>query len=227
MTMTSDPNAGEAPASGKRALDPIDRVSEILFGLIMVLTFTGTLGAAEAGQQDVQVMLIGALGCNLAWGIIDAVFYLMGCLADRGRGIIALKALRKAADPQQAHRLIADALPPMIASVMKPAELEDIRARLTQLPEPPKIARLSKEDWRAALAVLLLVFLSTFPVAIPFMLLDDAVLALRISNAIAIVMLFLMGYAFGRLTERNPWAVGLFMVLFGILLVVMTIALGG
>jgi len=32
---------------------------------------------------------------------------------------------------------------------------------------------------------------------------------------------------FGRLTERNAWAVGLFMVLFGILLVLMTIALGG
>ena len=227
MTMTTDLHAGEAPASGKRALDPIDRVSEILFGLIMVLTFTGTLGAAEAGREDVRVMLIGALGCNLAWGIIDAVFYLMGCLADRGRGIIALKALRKASDPRQAQRLIADALPPMIASVMKPGELDDIRARLVQLPEPPKIAQLGKQDWRGALGVLLLVFLSTFPVAIPFMLLHDAGLALRISNAIAIVMLFLMGYAFGRLTERNPWAVGLFMVLFGILLVAMTIALGG
>ena len=225
--MTTNPNAGEAPASGKHVLDPIDRVSEILFGLIMVLTFTGTLGAAEAGREDVQIMLIGALGCNVAWGIIDAVFYLMGCLADRGRVLIALKALRKSADPQQGQRLISDALPPMIASVMKPAELEEIRARLTQLPDPPKVARLSKEDWWGALGVFLLVFLSTFPVAVPFMLLGDAVLALRISNAIAIVMLFLMGYAFGRLTERNPWAIGLFMVLFGILLVVMTIALGG
>jgi VIT family len=227
MTMTTDPKAGEAPASAKRALDPIDRVSEILFGLIMVLTFTGTLGAAEAGREDVQIMLIGALGCNLAWGVIDAVFYLMGCLADRGRGLIALKALRKSSDSQQAHRLISDALPPMIASVMKPAELEEIRARLTQLPEPPKRASLSKVDWYGAAGVLLLVFLSTFPVAIPFMLLSDPVLALRISNAIAIAMLFLMGYVFGRLTERNAWAVGLFMVLFGILLVVMTIALGG
>ena len=27
--------------SSKRVLDPIDRVSEVLFGLIMVLTFTG------------------------------------------------------------------------------------------------------------------------------------------------------------------------------------------
>jgi hypothetical protein len=217
----------ESAASSKRVLEPGLRISEALFGLIMVLTFTGSLSVADAGRDDVRAMLIGALGCNLAWGIIDAVFYLMGCLADRGRAIIALKALRKAADPQQAHRLIADALPPMIASIMKPAELDEIRARLTQMPDPPNRARLSKEDWRGAAGVLLLVFLSTFPVAVPFMLLEDAVLALRISNGIAIVMLFLMGYAFGRLSERNPLMVGIFMVLFGILLVVMTIALGG
>jgi hypothetical protein len=227
MTMTTDSKPSEQPASARRVLDPIDRVSEILFGLIMVLTFTVSVGAAEAGREDVRLMLIGALGCNIAWGIIDAVFYLMSCLADQGRGIKALKALRKTSDGQQAHRLVADALPPLIASVMKPAELEEIGARLKQVGEPPKRASLSREDWRGALGVFLLVFLSTFPVAIPFMLLQDAVLALRLSNAVAIVMLFLMGYVFGRLTERNPWAVGLFMVLFGALLVVMTIALGG
>ncbi len=108
MTMNAQiPAPAKRPHPARRVLDPIDRVSEILFGLIMVLTFTGTLSVAEAGREDVQVMLIGALGCNLAWGIIDAVFYLMGCLADRGRGIISLKALRQAADPRQAHRLIS------------------------------------------------------------------------------------------------------------------------
>jgi hypothetical protein len=225
--MSADPSSGEPSASAKHVLDPIDRVSEILFGLIMVLTFTGSLSVAESGREDVRIMLVGALGCNLAWGIIDAVFYLMGCLADRGRSIIALKALRETADPQRAHRLIAGALPPMIAAVLKPAEFEEIRTRLTQLPEPPKRARLRKEDWWGAGGVFLLVFLATFPVAIPFILFSDTMHALRFSNAVAIVLLFLMGYTFGRLTERNAWAVGLFMVLFGILLVAMTIALGG
>ena len=55
-----------------RWLDPIDRVSEILFGLIMVLTSTGTLSVVTAGRADVKTMILGALGCNLAWGIIDA-----------------------------------------------------------------------------------------------------------------------------------------------------------
>ena len=54
--------------SGVRVLDPSERIAEVLFGLIMVLTFTGSLSIADAGANDVRVMLIGALGCNLAWG---------------------------------------------------------------------------------------------------------------------------------------------------------------
>src|SRR5215213_8105903 len=104
--------------SSKRVLEPIDRVSEVLFGLIMVLTFTGGLSVAEAGHEDVRTMLIGALGCNLAWGIIDALLYLMQSLAERGRLLMTYQALRKAADPQRERALIAGALPPLVASVL-------------------------------------------------------------------------------------------------------------
>ena len=73
-------------ASSKRILEPIERISEVLFGLIMVLTFTGSLSAAESGRAEVRVMLVGALGCNLAWGLIDAIMYLMATLSERAAG---------------------------------------------------------------------------------------------------------------------------------------------
>lgn len=60
------------PDHRDRKLNPADRASEILFGLIMALTFTLSLGATGAGRADVQAVLIGALGCNVAWGAIDA-----------------------------------------------------------------------------------------------------------------------------------------------------------
>ena len=88
----------DAAGSSKRVLDPIDRLSEILFGLIMVLTFTGSLNVAEGGRENIRTMLIGALGCNLAWGFIDGVFYLMGCMAERGRALLTLRAVRSATD---------------------------------------------------------------------------------------------------------------------------------
>jgi len=213
--------------STKRVLDPIDRISEVLFGLIMVLTFTGSLSVAEAGRDDVRTMLIGALGCNLAWGIIDAVLYLMGCLAEKGKGLLTFRAVRKATDPKHAHRLIADALPSVVASILEPAELETMHKRLKQLPEPPARARLRKDDWLGAIGVFLLVFLSTFPVVIPFVFMHSAGPALRVSNGIAIVMLFITGYAFGRVTGRHPWLFGISMVVLGAARVSMTMALGG
>jgi hypothetical protein len=211
----------------KRVLDPVDRVSEVLFGLIMVLTFTGSLSIAEAGRDDIRAMLIGALGCNLAWGIIDGVLYLMGCLAEKGRDLMTFQAVRKAADPERARRLIADALPPLVASILDPAELEAVRLRLRQLPEAPARPHLGHDDWLGTVAVFLLVFLSTFPVVIPFIVMRNAVPALRVSNAIAIVLLFLAGYAFGRTTGRRPAWVGIAMVVLGGILVGITVALGG
>jgi VIT1/CCC1 family predicted Fe2+/Mn2+ transporter len=172
-------------------------------------------------------MLIGALGCNLAWGIIDGVFYLMGCLAEKGRDLQTLQAVRAAADPQQARRLVADALRPVVASVLKAADIEAIRLRMMQLPEPPARARLGREDWFGAVGVFLLVFLSTFPVVIPFIFMRNTVPAMRVSNATAIVMLFLTGYAYGHMTGRRPAVVGIVMVALGGVLVGMTMALGG
>jgi len=213
--------------SSKRVLEPHERISEVLFGLIMVLTFTGSLSVAEAGRAEIRTMLIGALGCNFAWGIIDGVLYLMGCLADKGRSLMTYRAARKASDPQKAHQLIADALPPLIASVLQPTELETMRQRLLQLPEPPERARLSGTDWLGAVGVFLWVFLTTFPVAVPFVFMREVGHAMRVSNAIAIVMLFIAGVAYGRCVGRSAWVFGVAMVVLGGVLVALTMALGG
>jgi len=217
----------ESIKSSKQVLEPHERISEVLFGLIMVLTFTGSLSVAEAGRGEVRTMLIGALGCNIAWGIIDGVLYLMGCLAEKGRDLKTYRAVRKATDPQKAQQLIAHALPSVLASVVQPAELEAMRQRLEKLPEPPERARLDGSDWWGALGVFLLVFLSTFPVTIPFIFMQSAMTAMRVSNAVAIAMLFITGVAYGRCVGRSPWVFGISMVVLGSVLVALTMALGG
>jgi hypothetical protein len=229
MTADTAPRAAPVPgaSSYKFILEPIERISEVLFGLIMVLTFTGALSVAKAGRADVREMLIGALGCNLAWGIIDGVFYLMTCLADKGRNLQTLQAVRATADPGQAQRLIADALPPTIAAVLNPSEFNSLHRRLRQLPEPPKGPRLSREDWLGALAVFLLVFLATLPVVLPFIFMREIAPAMRVSNGIAIVLLGLSGAQFSRLTGRNPWVDAIAAVALGVLLAALTVALGG
>jgi hypothetical protein len=219
----SDRDAKPSP----RVLEPYERVSEVLFGLIMVLTFTGSLSVAEAGRDDVRTMLIGALGCNLAWGIIDGTLYLMGCLSEQGRGVRAWGALRRAASPEEAHRVIAGALPPMVAAALSPAEYESVRQKLLDVSEPPARPRLSRTEWLGALSVALWVVVTTFPVAVPFMFMDNVARAMRVSNAIAVILLFLAGWAFGRVAEYHPWLTGVAMVFVGVALVGLTMALGG
>jgi hypothetical protein len=213
--------------SSNRVLDPLERFSEIVFGLIMVLSFTCAISVAEAGREDVRAMFIGAIGCNLAWGIIDAAFYLIACLTERGHMASLLRTVQQSTDPVQVRQTIADTMPPRVAEVLQPAELDRIYTHLKQLPPPPARPGLTGEDWRGAVGVFLLVFLSTLPVVVPFMFMHDARLALRISNGIAIAMLFGAGHMLAGYAGMCRVRTGLCMVAIGAALVALTIALGG
>jgi VIT family len=219
--------ANEPRKASKHFLDPIDRISEVFFGLIMVLTSTGTLSVLTAGRVEIKTMIMSALGCNLAWGIIDAGMFLMGRLEERGRIRLTLFAVRQSTDPDTAKRAIIDAMPELLASALSQDDLESVRLKLLRLPEPPRRPGFTKDDWLCALGVCLLVFISTLPVVIPFLFVGNAHSALRVSNAVAIVMLFLCGYAFARCTGLRPWFTGLAMVAIGAVLVGVAIALGG
>ena len=95
----------------KRLLDPISRISEILFGLLMALTFTTTFNVATTGQEPVRTMFFAALGCNLAWGFVDAMIFLVQTLTERGHRVDLLRRVRTATEPAQAHLMIADSMP--------------------------------------------------------------------------------------------------------------------
>jgi hypothetical protein len=209
-----------------RVLDPMERISETLFGLIMALTFICSLGVATSGNITIQTMLIGALGCNLAWGIVDGGLYLLARINERGARNLTLRAIRQAPDAETARGAIADALPPEVVSVLAAEQLELMRQKVLQSPEP-KRPKLTRQDWTGALGLCLLSFLATFPVVIPFIFISEAKLALRISYAVAIAMLFCCGYAFGVHSGIRPWAAGLSMVAVGSALVGIAVALGG
>jgi hypothetical protein len=210
-----------------RALDPLERACEILFSVIMVLTVTGSISVAEGTAVEMRSVLAGAIGCNLAWAIVDAVMYLMATLTERARGLTTLQAIRHGRDHDAGQRLFLDALPPVVASVLTPLEVESVCERLNRLPEPSALVSLNRADAFGAASVFFLVFFSTFPIVIPFLVVRDVALALRASNAVAIVMMFATGWSLGRYTGRSRWGTALSMVALGIVLVGITIALGG
>ncbi len=219
---TNDPR----PASSRRVLDPVSRASEILFGLIMVLTFTATLSVNEVGLAEVRAMLFGILGCNFAWSIIDAVMYLMAARGERLLAASTLRAIREAKDPATGRAIVADHLPVVVLPALTEADLERIRRHLDGLPTGHLESRLAMHDYLAALGVFLLVFLCLFPVVAPLILVEDIALALRLSNAVAVAMLFATGFAFGQQLGR-PWRAGFLMVAIGLALLAVAVAFGG
>ena len=210
-------------------LDPISRHSEILFGLLMVLTFTGCFNAFEAGEAEVKDLLIAGIGCNIAWGMIDAIVYLITTLAERGRSLRLEIKLRQLPDGDStALMVMRDALPPFLATNSSDAELKGWQTRLKESQNATMGSIISWYDLRNSLGVFLLVFLSTFPVLLPFMFLDDTILALRLSHTIALLMLVLLGRGLAHYAgSKRPWLIGLIFAAAGAVIVAITIALGG
>ena len=171
-----------------RYLDPGERLGEILFGLIMVLTFTSTARATMGEEGSARALLVAALGCNTAWGIIDGGMFIMSAMLDRGR------------EAQAAARASGGVAAP---------------------------TRLLGDDVKGAIACFWLVFASTFPVAIPFLLFDDAYFAVRLSNTLLLVMLFVVGYQWGGHANVSKWLAGAIFTVVGLILVAVAIALGG
>jgi len=114
-------------------LDPIDRISEILFGLIMAVTIVGSMSIATAHQAEVRTVMIAALGCNIAWGLVDAVMYVVRSTTESARLRELGRRIREA-DAVSGTAMIARDLPEHLVPIVGPAELAGIRTRLLSLP---------------------------------------------------------------------------------------------
>ncbi|MBK6865874.1 MAG: VIT1/CCC1 transporter family protein [Ideonella sp.] len=216
-----------AESRSAAVLDPIERISEVLFGLFMVLTFTGTLSVADSGRDEVRDMLVAAIGCNIAWGFVDGVMYVLRNLVTRARTATMMRAVREAADPARAHAIISQEIG-NVSRVLGAPEFERMRRWILDQPASANSTpRVTLRDLQGAVAVFALVFLSTFPVVLPFVFIADADVAKRASAAVAIGMLFACGFAWGRYAGLKAWRTGLVMVLLGLGVEAIVIALGG
>ncbi|QQC66952.1 membrane protein [Paraburkholderia ginsengisoli] len=208
-------------------LDTVDRVSELCFGLFMALTFVGAVSAATAGEGAGRKMFYTALGCNLAWGLADAVMFLVRTLTNRGRRLTLAWTIKHQSDAAAGVRALRKALPPWITPLIADTELELIRARVATLPDLPRRPVFVRDDVIGAVGIFVIVVASTFPVALPFVLFSDVPTALIVSRVLTIAMLFGSGMALGYHAGFSGWKAGLAMAALGVALTVAIISLGG
>ena len=213
-----------------RYLDPLDRLSEFLFGLVMVLSFT--LGAGlivDEGEQATRHMLLAIIGCNIAWGLIDGAMYLISSLCERSGKARLLDSLQKTGNEKDAMALVGgvldDRLQPYTSLQERHRLYADIVQRLRHV--QPQRTRLTRDDLGGALACFTLVLLSAVPAVLPFLVIDDRYLALRISNLLLVALLFLTGWHWARATHSNPLLFGTSFLMAGLAMVFIAMAFGG
>ena len=214
-----------------RHLDPAESLGEILFGLIMVLTFTvGARLLTARDALDGREIAVAAVGCNIAWGIIDAALFVLGSLYHRSRRMRLVRAVQGAASEAEALALIRRDFGLEDAAVAVSA---DDQSRFHQAVlavaahASPARAGLRRGDIAAALVVFLLVAATALPGVIPFVVIADPDVALRVSNLVLVLLLFVTGYVWAHCTDASPWQVGLTVMLLGVLMVGVAVALGG
>lgn len=214
----------------QRYLDPASRLGEILFGLIMVLTITLSAGlTVEDGKEGVRQLLIAAIGCNLAWGIIDAVMYLMNCLTVRHGKVRLVQFTTDSADSEAVLEMVRSEIEPDLQAMLLDEDAAAFRQDVLKHIVRARTTKpgLTSEDFYGAIACFWLVFISCLPAALPFLIFSSPHLALRVSNALLLILLFLVGQKWAQYAGTNRFATGAVMVAIGLILVIIAIALGG
>jgi hypothetical protein len=214
-----------------RYLDPADSLGEVLFGLIMVLTFTigASLVIATEGL-DARELVVAAVGCNVAWGVIDAMLFLLGGVYHRGRRARFYRRLKNAGSEAEALAAVQDEFgledEPLAA---RPEDRLRLYQAILAIGANAGSARtgLRQQDLIAAIIVFVLVSATALPGVVPFLLFDDQHFALRLSNAVLLVLLFIAGYWWAHYTDAHPWRVGTIVAVMGLVLVLVAVALGG
>jgi VIT1/CCC1 family predicted Fe2+/Mn2+ transporter len=208
-------------------LSPVERLSEWLYGTILVLTFTGTVRVAIQEEDSVRAILGAAVGCSLAWGIVDAIMFVVGRVVPRKRVAGLLAELRDSDSPAVIRRLAEETMPRGLTQVIRDDEWGSLRERFLRVPHESVRTGVTAQDLKGALAIFLLANAALLPLALPFAFVQDVHLANRVSNGIAIAMLFATGWALAPYTGQRPLRLALITALGGSLLVALTIALGG
>lgn len=219
-------------------IDPIDRLSETVFSILILLTFTLAFRIIRlSGSPDqafsstnVNELLIGALGAILAWGTIDGVMYALFSLFARGESHRLLIQIQGAETEQEAVDAIADnfdyILEPITGEPERQMLYKNVLSHL-QDSQPRKI-NFRHQDFTGALGHVLVAIVAVLPSLTPLVLLrNDYDLAIRVSNVVSFLVLFLAGYNWGKYTGANPWKTGMLLMSVAVVMVLIAIPLGG
>ncbi len=219
-----------------RLLDPLDRLVEGIYSVLIVLTFTLAVRVVDANASIAvssalaKELFWACFGCAIAWGMIDGVMYILSSMAERGQDLRVVRTIRDSTNETEGVATFVGQFG-VLTSLTTPEEqmalYSGLSRRLQDAPLPDR-AGFRREDFAGALGTFLVAVGAALPVVLPLLVFGQNVwLAVRISNLVACAMLFIMGFRWGKNAGGKPLLSGLFLVLIGLAMVVIAIPLGG
>ncbi len=214
----------------ERHIEPSEWWGALLFGLIMAMIFTvGGRSVVAEGEDATHDMLVGVIGCNVAWGIIQGWMFVLEAVFERTRLAHLLKEVKESTDEEQALAAIRDELDPTLEMVASDEERARLYAHIlgnVKKADQPKTG-IKRDDLITATIIFVLISLTALPAVLPFLLMDNLRDALRVANSLQVLLLFLVGFGWANATHANRWVSGLGVMFVGILMAVVGELLGG
>ena len=203
-------------------------MAEVICGLVMVLSFTAATSSVFENTTS-HALLIAILGCNISWGIVDGVTYILGNLMNRGARSRLIVKVKSSPDDPHVAQAIASRIENVLGDLLTQQQSEQVQQWILQgaARAEPHPTRLKKEDLYTAIACFSIVFGAAIPVLVPFLLIKSEAIALRVSNGLILAMLFAIGWRWAPFANMNRLATGLGLLSLGVVLVLITVALGG
>lgn len=204
-----------------------------MFGLIMAMTVIGAARVALlSGDEEVtgRVIISAALGCNIAWGLVDAIMYVFTELFDRGKYLGLVAKIKNCKDEETAIPIINKEIDSIILDSLSDDERKrvcsDVFKSVSRI--EPKAARVTRDDIMGAIVCFLFTFATAFITVVPFYIRPwSLMIKMWLSRGISFAMLFGIGYVYGKYTNRSKIKTAIGMVVIGLVINIVILLLGG
>jgi hypothetical protein len=218
-----------------RHLDTLDILSAAVYGIMIVMMFTISVHIFSHGlgamttRAEVNSLFKAAVSSALTWAFIDAVIFLLGSVAERDQSGRIVRSVQRAPSRQHAIAEVSTLLGDRLYDVTNEEERGILASSIVNQLNNRKAhhGAITRDDVVAAFAMFTAGAAGTLPISLPLLLIPDPWLALRMSNAVAIISLFIMGYYWAKHAGVRPVRTGLVIAMVGTLLVMVAIWFGG
>jgi hypothetical protein len=196
-----------------------DRTGEVAFAVVMVIIINGYVALSNLNSGFMYIVVVN-LGACVSWGTIDGLIYAISSSIERNNAQNKLRKLKANAKNENAFAVVCQTIEDTYLSSFddegKAAIAQQIikHAPNASIDENKLLTREEVLGWLSIIGIYMFVGLL---LALPFLVLQDKVLAWIISNVGGIVWLAWYGVQLGKSAGKNRWLLGILMAVVSVL----------